>query len=55
VHAMEMNTFRFIGWYRGNTFLLSSQHHQRTSTTSTCHLLHSLLPLTLVTFLLTTI
>jgi hypothetical protein len=42
VHVMEMNTLRFIGWYRGNTFLLSSQHHPRTSTTSTCHLLHSL-------------
>jgi hypothetical protein len=53
LHAMEMNTLRFIGWYRGNTFLLSSQHHPRTSTTSTCHLLHSLLLLTTVAFSLT--
>jgi hypothetical protein len=45
----------FIGWKICKIFLQGSQHHPRTVTTNTCHLLYSFLPLTPVTFPQTTI
>jgi hypothetical protein len=46
LYAMEMNTFSFIGQDRWIILLLGSQHHQKTCTISTYHILHSLLLLT---------
>jgi hypothetical protein len=47
LHAMYINMFSFMGQSRCKTLLLGGQHHPRTCTISTYHLLHSLLPLTI--------